>query len=133
MAKITLGKRPKSFKATVVFPMLDGDQGEIGMVYVYRTKREFGALIDETFSPARIEQAAATEDAPEALSGSATQAMDRGLAANADYILQIAEGWDIGVPFDREHIVQLGDEQPAAVLAVMSKYRAAITEGRLGG
>ena len=136
MAKVTLGKRPKNFNATATFQMLDGDQGEVGMVYTYRTKREFGALIDETFAPAKIEPAIVDDDGQvvmtEALSDSATEAMDRGLAANADYILKIAEGWDLGVPFDREHIEQLGDEQPAAVLAIMAKYRVAITEGRLG-
>jgi len=135
MAKVTLGNRPKNFKATVSFQMLDGDKGEVGMVYTYRTKRELGALIDETFANAKAAKAepdAASEIAPESASFSVGEVIDRGLTANADYILKIAEGWDLGVPFDREHIEQLGDEQPAAAMAIMTTYRVAITEGRLG-
>lgn len=140
MAKITLGNRPINFKSAVTFELLDGTKGEIGMVYKYRTKREFGALIDKTFAPINepkqidAEDGQASLDAiPEPVSAATvSDAVDQGIKANVEYILTIADGWDLPDPFDSQHIDQLGDEQPAALLAIMAKYRVAITEGRLG-
>ena len=143
--KLSLGKRPKNFKHTVTFTSVDGEAMCIGMTYRYRTKREFGALIDETFGPAvasQVEDAAdlfgddapkpAAEAAPAVQTASVAEMMDRGTEANADYLLKIAEDWDIGVSFTRDNLIQLGDEQPGAVLAIMAAYRVAVTEGRLG-
>lgn len=123
MAKIKLGQRPESFKKKVTFPMLDGTTGEITITYRYRTRKEFGALLDGLI-----------EDAKAGEAGEMTMAelMARTAASNADYILMIATGWDIDAEFDRASIEQLADEAPAAVLAVMEEYRAAINGGRLG-
>lgn len=123
MAKIRLGQRPEAFKKKVTFPLLDGTTGEITITYRYRTRKEFGALLDGLI-----------EDAKAGEAGEMTMAelMARTAASNADYILMIATGWDIDAEFDRASIEQLADEAPAAVLAVMEEYRAAINGGRLG-
>ena len=149
MAKIVLGKRPQSFKRPVTFTMVDGDIGELTLTFKYRTKREFAALIDELSQPAA--QAEPAQDAqlsiegvpqPEALPEPAAEPpvkipqlsefMAVTIESQADYILKIAEAWDLDAPFDREHVIAFCDEQPGGALAVMSKYREAITEGRLG-
>ncbi len=149
MAKIVLGKRPQSFKRTVSFTMVDGDTGELTLTFKYRTKREFAALIDELSQPAA--QAEPAQDAqlsiegvpqPQALPEPAAEQpvkipqlsefMAVTIESQADYILKIAEAWDLDAPFDREHVIAFCDEQPGGALAVMSKYREAITEGRLG-
>jgi len=152
MAKVTLGKRPKSFHRKVEFKMVDGEDAELTLLFKYRTKREFGALIDEMVQQPQQSAAADASDQlpllPEA--GAAGQEphpepeqpakipqlsefMAASIDAQADYILKIAEGWDIpDTPFDRKHVTDFCDEQPGGVKAVMAAYREAITEGRLG-
>lgn len=161
MAKVVLGKRPKSFNRSVEFTMLDGDAAELSLTFKYRTKREFGALIDSLTASARqpatdaaqaapgsADQLPLLADAGAAAQPAATQAqpelaapklpqlaeiMLASIGAQADYILQIAEGWDVpDTPFTREHVLNFCDEQPAGAQAVMKVYRESITEGRLG-
>lgn len=129
MAKIVLGKRPKNFKAKVTFPMLDGDLGTIEVSYIYRTRTEFGVLIDGLMEDAGVEAAGASEDSQKF---SLAQALEKTRDTNADYIMQVADGWNIDEEFSRDTVAQLCDEIPAAALAIMNTYRNAITEGRLG-
>jgi len=128
MAKIALGKRPKNFKSIVRFSLLDGGEGAIEMVYTYRTRTEFGSLIDGLLDDAGVNKPADDSNA----SDSMREALERTRATNADYILKVAEGWNLDEAFDFDTISQLCDELPAAALAIMDGYRAAITEGRLG-
>jgi hypothetical protein len=129
MAKITLGKRPKNFKTKVSFPMLDGGTGTIEVSYIYRTRTEFGVLIDGLMADAGVETENATADAQKF---SLAEALEKTRDTNADYILQVADGWNIDEDFTRDTVAQLCDEIPAAALAIMNTYRNAITEGRLG-
>jgi hypothetical protein len=129
MAKITLGKRPKNFKTKVSFPMLDGETGTIEVSYIYRTRTEFGVLIDGLMADAGVETENSTADAQKF---SLAEALEKTRDTNADYILQVADGWNIDEEFTRETVAQLCDEIPAAALAIMNTYRNAITEGRLG-
>lgn len=124
MAKIKLGNRPKSFKKSVSFPMLDGTTGVIEVSYKYRTRTEFGQFID-----ALMEAAGKT---PSSDKFSMADLMEKTAGANADYIMQVVDGWDVDAEFTRENVQQLSDEVPAAVTAIMDGYRAAVTEGRLG-
>jgi hypothetical protein len=129
MAKIVLGKRPKNFKTKVSFPMLDGETGTIEVSYIYRTRTEFGTLIDGLMTDAGVDTENATEESQKF---SLAQALEKTRDTNADYILQVADGWNIDEEFTRETVAQLCDEIPAAALAIMNTYRNAITEGRLG-
>ena len=129
MAKIVLGTRPKNFKAKVSFPMLDGDLGTIEVSYIYRTRTEFGVLIDGLMEDAGVEATGASEDSQKF---SLAQALEKTRDTNADYIMQVADGWNIDEEFSRDTVAQLCDEIPAAALAIMNTYRNAITEGRLG-
>ncbi len=125
MAKVKLGQRPKNFPQKVCFPMLDGTSGEIEMQYVYRTRKEYGALHDEIFG----EQSVVGEEA--SASGLAA-ALERVGKTNAEYILRIATGWDLEAPFNAESLEQLADELPGGVLAIIGRYGEAITQGRVG-
>lgn len=122
--KIKLGQRPESFKRIVKFALLDGSEGLIEIDYIYRTRSEFGRLVDELFDAGQQ----ATQDEKFSLAS----VMSRTSATNADYILKIARGWNLDEPFERSALEQLSDEIPAAVAAIMEQYRIAITEGRLG-
>ena len=126
MAKIKLGARPASFKRVVTFPMLDGSEGTIEVSYKYRTRKEFGAFIDGVIECAGMSQPVADEKfSMEAL-------MSRTSGANADYVLEVADGWNLDESFTIDTVRQLADELPAAVTAIMETYRAACVEGRLG-
>lgn len=126
MAKITLGKRPASFKKTVSFPMLDGTTGTIDISYRYRTRKEFGLFIDELMA------AAGESKRPDDEKFSMAELMEKTAGSNADYVLKVVTGWNLDEDLNHDNVQQLADELPAAVNAIMETYRIAITEGRLG-
>jgi hypothetical protein len=129
MAKISLGNRPKSFKRIIKVPMLEGGEGTVEVSFIYRTRTEFGAFVDALLKSAQVVPASASD---EDVSFSLAQALERTRDTNADYILQIVDGWNLDEPFTRTAVVQLCDELPGAAQALINEYRAAITEGRLG-
>lgn len=123
--KIKLGTRPESFKRTITFPLIEGGEGSIELEYKYMTRSEFGAFIDEIFAQAK-------EEVPEDGQFSMEALMEKTKDKNAAYILKIAKGWNLDVPFNRESVEQLCDELPAAATAAMETFRSAIVDGRLG-
>ena len=129
MAKIALGKRPKNFKHNITVPLLDGTTGSMEIVFIYRTRTEFGQMIDSLMDDAGVKPAGEDEESQKL---SLAQAMERTKETNADYILKVAEGWNLESEFNRENVAQLCDEIPAAAMAIMNSYRTAITEGKLG-
>lgn len=129
MAKLILGKRPKNFKTKVSFPMLDGDTGVMEISYIYRTRTEFGALIDGLMEEAGVETPDGSEEAQKF---SLAEALEKTRDTNADYIMKVVDGWNLDVEFSRDTVAQLCDEVPAAAMSIMNTYRNAITEGRLG-
>ena len=127
MAKIKLGSRPKSFKRIVKVPMLDGSEGSIEVVYKYRTRSEFGVLIDA------IREASGLKSKPDDdAKFSLADLMEKTKESNADYIFKVAEGWNLDEEFTLANVAQLCDELPGAASAIMETYRIAVTEGRLG-
>lgn len=129
MAKITLGKRPKNFKRLLKIALPEGGEGSIELSFVYRTRTEFGAFVDELLKAANVKPASA---AAEDVEFSLQDAMARTRDTNADYILKIVDGWDLDAEFSRDAVVQMCDELPGVALAIINDYRAATTEGRLG-
>lgn len=125
MAKVVLGARPKNFKKVVKFPMLDGTTGQIEMSYKYRTRTEFGKFIDD------LMEKAGTTPAPDG-KFSMADLMAKTADSNAEYILSVADGWDVVADFTLANVQQLADEIPGAANAIMEDYREAITAGRLG-
>lgn len=134
MAKIKLGNRPVNFKRTVSFPLLDGDEGSIECVFKYRTRTEFGKFIDGLVSAGREKlKEKQPEGAPvEDVGIGAEKFQNEVVIANAVYLLDVLEAWNLDVELSRDSVCQLADELPAAVEAVMNAYRLACVEGRLG-
>ena len=130
MAKIALGKRPKYFTRTIKVELPEGGEGVMEVSYIYRTRTEFGEFVDTLLKLVNVSPPAsqADEDVHFSLSEALTKTRD----TNADYILKIADGWNLDEPFGRPALVQLCDELPGVALALINDYRAAITEGRLG-
>ena len=129
MAKIILGKRPKSFKRTLSVALPEGEVGSIELSFIYRTRTEFGVFVDELLSAAQVVPASAADDD---LKFSLADALSKTRDTNADYIMRIVDGWNLDAEFSRAAVVQLCDELPGVALAIINDYRAAITEGRLG-
>lgn len=129
MAKIILGKRPKSFKRIITVDLLEGGKGTIEVSYLYRTRSEFGQFVDELMEAAGVKLESQTDDD---VKFSLAEALKRTLETNADYIMKIADGWNLDVEFSRDAVAQLCDELPGAALQIIDQYRTAITEGRLG-
>lgn len=127
MAKIKLGNRPKNFKKVVKFPMLDGTTGSVEITYKYRTRKEFGEFVDSMMEAAGEKKGQADDE-----KFSLAALMERMGSANADYVLQVVDEWNLDEELSRESVEQLTDEIPAATAAIMETYRVAITEGRLG-
>ncbi len=128
---IKLGSRPKNFKKTIKVPLLDGTTGSIEITYKYRTRKEFGAFIDGMTAAARA-AGAIVEDATDEKPFSLEELMEKTAGANADYVLDVVESWNLDVPFTKAAVEQLSDELPAAVNTIMETYRIAVTEGRVG-
>jgi hypothetical protein len=138
MAKVKLGNRPKNFKSTVSFPMLDEDgkptTGVIEVSFIYRTRTEFAEYIDKVRAAA-VAAAQAEVDALKASDAqkpvSVADLVKDALATSAVQILDVIDGWDLDEALDAAHVKQLANEIPAATAAIMEKYRTVIHEGRL--
>jgi len=94
---ITLGKRPKHIEATISATLPDGSTGTIKARYKYRTRSEFGEMIDKRLADARAEKPApkaAAKGAKAAPAEFSVGAMQREARdANAAYLLDILDGW----------------------------------------
>lgn len=130
MARIKLGSRPKTFRHTVTVPMPEGGTASVEMVYKYRTRPEFGAFVDGLLRSTGTAPPASQDGDDVAFS--LRQALQATSDTNADYILQIAEGWNLDEEFNRQSVQQMCEELPGAAIAVIEAYRLALTEGRLG-
>lgn len=137
--KIILGKRPELFSKEIKFDMLDGTAGCMKVDFIYRTRKEYAEFADKL--QAAIKAKADTESARFKAAADAGEAMPEFRQAdlvahqvdvNVESIMQSVKGWNLDIPFDRKAVEQLVDELPAAVAAIISSYREAITEGRLG-
>lgn len=129
MAKIKLGNRPKNFKRTIKVDLPEGGTGEVEMSYIYRTRTEFGQFIDAMMEDAGVKQVSQSDEDQKF---SLEEALAKTRDTNADYIMKVADGWNIDAEFSRANVAQLCDELPGVAVEIMNTYRAAVTEGRLG-
>ena len=125
MAKIVLGKTPKAFPAKIVVDMLDGTKGTVDVSFKYRTRTAFGAFLDSIFTDADVNPVAG-EDASVAIA----QAMEKTRDTNANYLIQVLDGWNLDDELNRANLQQLCDEFPGVANTIMETYRVAVTEGR---
>lgn len=122
MTKITLGKPPKTFApVTVRFPMPDGTEGAIEAVFKYRSRKDFGEFLRDTFK---------VDDQPGQLDLAGVMAAS--VEKNGAYLADVLDGWNLDEKLTPESATQLANELPAAAKALMEAYSAAVNEGRLG-
>lgn len=142
--KVVLGKRPTTFTKTITGPMADGTTGAIDIIYRYRTRTEWGALLDEHQAAKKERGAAAVQgyldavaaaraaDLPLPTPPGAEAAQSSEVNADARLVLDIACGWDLPDPFSFESVRQLADEAPGLITEIVRAYGDAVHEGRLG-
>lgn len=125
MASIKLGNRPKTFRpVTIKVPLPDGEEGIMQVTYKYRTRTEFGKLIDSIFKDAGENRTDGNF--------SMGDLMEKTRDKNAEYLLLCVDAWNLDDPVTMESLRQLSDELPAVAAAIMEQYRTAALEGRLG-
>jgi hypothetical protein len=124
MAKIKLGSAPKAFPSTITVDMLDGTKGSIDVDFKYRTRTEFGAFLDGIFKDAGVKAGDTDEKVVIA------DVMARTRDTNADYLLQVLEGWNLDDELNKGNLQRLCDEFPGVANSIMETYRSAVTEGR---
>lgn len=128
MSKIKLGQRPEAFKPfPVKFTMPDGSDGSITATFKYRTRAEYGTLLNETTK-------ADGQDLPKQESGSVDfEALHRDTAQrNARHLQESLKAWDLDEELSLENLIALATDFPAAALALHNAYQVACIEGRLG-
>lgn len=130
--KVKLGVRPETFKPfPVTFQMPDGTTGVIEATFRYRTRKEFGKMLNEMF-------AAAGKEKPEVDADEAPKPVDfEALFAetgskNAEHLLESLTAWDVDADLNKENVEEFCDTQPAGAAALMAAYSRACQEGRLG-
>lgn len=122
-AKITLGKPPKTFAPVdVKFEMPDGTEGAIRCTFKYRSRKQFGVFLSQTFD------APAADGADPSVSDIMAAAVEK----NGAYLVDVLDSWSLDEQLDAENAAQLADEYPAAARAIMAAYGRAVSEGRLG-
>jgi len=124
MAKISLGKTPKSFKRVITVDMLDGTKVSIECEFKYRTRTEFGAFLDGIFADAGVKPTDTDEKVAIA------EIMEKTRDTNADYLIQVLDGWNLDDELNKANLQQLCDEFPGVSNSIMETYRTAVTEGR---
>lgn len=124
---IKLGNRPKTFKPfDVKFIGAEGEELTIpGVAFKYRTRSEYGALIDshsvrEAYKPAADEKFSVEKLL--AAVGTNTTAL----------VLDAVQSWSIDLPVEKATVEQMLDEEPASIAALIEAYAAAARDGRLG-
>lgn len=128
MAKIKLGAKPETFKPfPVKYTMPDGEEDSILATFRYRTQDEYGQLLNE--SKAKEGQPVPTQE-----DGTMNfQAFyGNGNRANAEYLMKALAAWDVEASLNLENLQALGNEVPAAIIALTNAYGVVCREGRLG-
>jgi hypothetical protein len=142
MAKLILGKPPKTISKELTFPMLDGTTGSIKVDF--KSRSEYAKFVDAQAEKVKaLAEAELVEmKAKAAEQKEAGMSIDLGMPeadmqarksqSQADFIMGALDGWNLDIPFDAEAVVQLVDEVPQAAQTIIAAYREAMTEGRLG-
>jgi hypothetical protein len=125
MAAIKLGQTPKTFKKTVKVPGLDGIEWTMDVVYKYRTKREYGALVDELAADGTYKTA-------EGEAFSLEKYLEVAQEKNGEFLLRVLDSWGLDAELNAQNAQRLCDEFPGIAHAVLETYRIACNEGRLG-
>ena len=120
MATIKLGSAPATFNKTISFDLVNGEKGDISFEFVYRTRSEYAALVDELSAQGKLEN----------FDASMTEIYKVVDKSAVDFILKAAKGWDLEDKFTPANVAKLVDQFPGAFNALTEAYRSALLDGR---
>ena len=127
--KVKLGNVPKNFKKPVEIVTLDGSVAAIEISYIYRTRSQFAALVDEGIADGVAKSVTdPAEPVAERTTADWYRRVDEG---GVDLVLKVADGWDLDNPFNEKSLLQLEDENPGSLQAIATIYRQAVAEARV--
>ena len=124
-AAFIFGARPKHLTGDVKFQSVTGVDVDIACTFKYRDREEFGAFWD-TIADAKL------PELPEGEKFTFERLAKQGIEVQVDRTMEFLTDWPIDLEFNRENVLRLFREEPAAPAAIWEAYRAACTEGRLG-
>ena len=125
-ANIVLGKTPKTFKKfPVKFKTPEGEEAAIAVTFKYLTRSGYAAYLNSMFATEADKPV--DTDKPDFVALFA-----KGGEKSVEKLLDAMESWDFGHDLDKETLMQLQDEFPAAIAAFGEAYRMACVDGKLG-
>lgn len=104
--KFTLTVNP-TFKAPVQIPVAGGGSAEIVMTFKHRTRSEFKEFHDSLQVPEGAEP-----------------------VKDVDALMDVASGWDLDEPFDRENLEKMVQRFMGSAEAILHVYFAELTGAR---
>jgi Phage tail assembly chaperone len=125
MAKLQLGKAPENFKRNLEFTNLQGVKSTIEFDFIYRTRKQYGELMDEITTEVKGKKS--DDDKSKTYAATIADVDKR----EADALLKIATGWDLEEPYNAENLSLLIDSFQGSQQIIFDAYRAACLEGRL--
>lgn len=115
--KIVFGKTPETFKETVTFVTIDGQEAAIECEFKYRTKTAYWEWHEGVSAGGPNTK-------------SLKKASEAGTNSTAAAILGCVKTWDLPVPVTEEHAKALCEEYPNAAAQILIVYREICTQGR---
>lgn len=112
------------FESTVDIPTPSGAPIKIPFTFVYRDRLQMAQLFD-----AFVAEAKAAEPAPDT---TMVDAVDAAIGSDVALIKRVATGWGLEAAFDDTNLRKLCTRYSGAGSAILSHYRVALTQGRLG-
>jgi hypothetical protein len=152
MAKIQSLQRPGPFKKVVDIPTADGI-AQVEFTFKYRKRTELAALQDSIIEDARkaaaeaqakadaeakaqaaapATESAAAESKPPAPINHHTTFTAHLIRNGAQYIVDVADGWDLAEGLALETAQEFVDLYAGAIPAIAQAYNSALTDARLG-
>ena len=131
MPKFNLGKAPVNFKRAVLIDMFDGSQDSIEMTFKYRSRTEYAKLMDDVIFAAKNKNIVSDDKTAADKQDTFLSLLSEQDELSVDYVLQIAEGWDLSNEFNKATLKEIKNKFPGAIEAIIEAYRVSILEGRL--
>ena len=123
-AAFIFGERPETITGQVTFVSVTGQEVDLECSFVYRTRAEFAELWDECvdmkigdFADGEFSQAKLAE---------------RVSSLHAERALKYLKAWPLDLEINRQVLMDLFDQEPAAPAAFFNAYQIVCTLGRQG-
>jgi hypothetical protein len=127
MAKLVLGKTPKTFKPFAVkFELPEGGDDQIMVTFKYKTRSQFAEFLNELITES---------GQPKPIDGEKIDFVEifkKGGDKLVRHLSPVIDSWDLAEEINAANLAALHDQAPAAASALTAAFSAACAEGKLG-